>query len=77
MGEERAKMNQEATPYDRFEEILTIRVIKAPNDHIVIKCDQVRGLFIATLSLQKSLEQVHRSLFLLSKAGAKVPGINR
>ena len=39
-----------------IEEILTLRISKAPADNIMAKCDQVCGLFIATKSFDKSME---------------------
>jgi hypothetical protein len=57
-------------------EILTLRVSIAPGDNIMVTCDQVRGLFIATKSFEKSMGHIGPALMLLAKAGAKVPGVN-
>jgi hypothetical protein len=55
---------------NRFEEILTFHVSKAPGGHIMVTCDQVRGLFLATKDFDKSMQQILPALKLLANAGA-------
>ncbi len=66
-------MSSETTPEEK--ELLTIRVFSI-DGHTMIKCDQVRGLFLATKDFDATMEQLLPALKLLANAGAKVPGVN-
>lgn len=58
------------------EKLLTLRVTRVEGDCITVTCDEVPGLFIATKSFEKSMQQIGPCLATLAFYGTKVPGIN-